>query len=114
MDKQARIGIKRLAGSALIFIALAAISFAHGGFNHVRGTVVSVTSDAITVKTATGNVTVKLDRRTQFFKNEQKAQLSDVVPGARVIVEAPEAKDKAAQSVKIGTAASPGVKTGKK
>jgi hypothetical protein len=104
MNKQARTGIRRLARSVLIFLALAALAIAHGGFNHVRGTVVSITSDAITVKTATGNVTVKLDKQTQFTKGEQKAQISDVVPGARVIVEAPQAKDKAAQSVKIGEA----------
>ena len=81
MNKQARIGIRRLAGIAAILISLAAISFGHGGFNHVRGTVVSVTSDAITVKTATGNVTVKLDKQTQIMKDDQKAQLSDIVPG---------------------------------
>ncbi len=86
-------------------LLLAVVSFAHGGFNHVRGTVVSVSSDAITVKTATGNVTVKLDGKTQFLKNERRAAVSDVVPGARVIVEAPQDKTKAAQSVKVGEGA---------
>jgi len=117
MNRQSRTGIEAAAAIVVMLTILAASSFAHGGFNHVRGTVVSVTSDAITVKTATGNVTVKLDKQTQYTKNDQKAQLSDVVPGARVIVEAPQAKDKAAQSVKIGvatTAPPAGAHAGKK
>ena len=89
-------------------LLLAASLFAHGGFDHVRGTVVSVSAEEITVKTSTGNVTVKLDGKTQFLKNERKAAASDITPGARVIVEAPQDKTKAAQSVKVGEAAVPG------
>ena len=75
---------------------------------------VSVNNNVLTVKTSTGNVAVKLDSRTQITRNDQKAQLSDLVPGARVIVEVPQAKDKekVAQSVKIGAAA-PGAAAGK-
>ena len=58
----------------------------------------------LTVKTATGNVDVKLDNQTELTRNGQKAQLTDLQPGARVIVDVPEgSRDKVAHSVKIGT-----------
>jgi hypothetical protein len=80
----------------------------------VRGTVVSVTNNLLSVKTSTGNVAVKLDGSTKFIRNGQNAQLSDVAVGTRVIVEVPNGKgtDKVAQSVTIG-AASPAPAAGK-
>ena|ERR1700676_2973757 len=87
------------------FVFTAAPGFAHGGFDHVMGTVVKVTDNVLTVKTAKGNVDVKLDDKTELTKNDQKAQLADLAPGARVVVDIPEGnKDKLAHSVKIGTA----------
>ena len=79
---------------------------AHGGFDHVMGSVVQVTQGVLTVKTAKGNVDVKLDGKTELTKNGQKAQASDLTTGARVVVDIPEgSKDKLAHSVKIGVAA---------
>ena len=114
MRNQARTGISLLAAFVLTSMVLAALSFAHGGFDHVRGTVVSVDNNVLTVKTATGNVAVKLDGRTQFTRNDKKVQMSDLVPGARVIVEVPQGKDKVAQSVKVGVAPAAGKGPGKK
>ena len=92
-------------GLMLLVVAAAAPGFAHGGFDHVRGTVVKVANHVLTVKTAQGEVDVKLDNQTDLTRNGQKAQLSDLKPGARVIVEVPKgSKDKVAQSVKIGVA----------
>jgi methyl coenzyme M reductase subunit D len=106
MKNLPRTGTSPLVAIILALMVLAAPSLAHGGFDHVRGTVVSVNNNVFTVNTSTGNVAVKLDSRTQFTKNDQKALLSDLVPGTRVIVEVPHAKDKdkVAQSVKIGVA----------
>jgi hypothetical protein len=88
-----------------VFVFAAAPVFAHGGFDHVMGTVVQVSNNVLTVKTAKGNVDVKLDEKTELTKNDQKAQLTDLAPGARVVVDIPEgSKDKLAHSVKIGTA----------
>jgi len=93
-----------LAVAVLVFAT--APAFGHGGFEHVIGSVVKVTNDVLTIKTTTGNVEVKLDSKTEFTKNDQKAQLTDLTPGARVVVNIPEgSKDKVAHSVKIGTAA---------
>src|SRR6266851_3454319 len=87
----------------LLMVAASALTFAHGGFDHLRGTVVKVASNALTVKTAKGNVDVKLDNQTNLTRNDQKAQLADLKPGVRVIVDVPQgSKDKIAHSVKIG------------
>jgi hypothetical protein len=91
-----------LMAAVLVFAAVPV--FAHGGFDHVMGTVVQVANNVLTVKTAKGNVDVKLDDKTELTKNDQKAQLTDLTPGARVVVDIPEgSKDKLAHSVKIGT-----------
>jgi hypothetical protein len=90
---------------AVILFVFAAPVFAHGGFDHVMGTVVKVANNVMTVKTAKGNVDVKLDEKTEFTRNDQQAQLADLIPGVRVVVDIPEgSKDKIAHSVKIGTA----------
>jgi hypothetical protein len=91
----------------IAWLCLAAITaFAHGGFDHVMGTVVQVSNNVLTVKTAKGNVDVKLDDKTELTKNDQKAQRLDLIPGARVVVDIPEGnKDMLAHSVKIGASA---------
>jgi hypothetical protein len=92
-------------GLSLMLLVLAAPAFAHGGFDHVMGTVVTVANNVLTVKTAKGNVDVKLDGKTDLTKNDLKALPSDLTPGARVVVDIPEgSKDKIAHSVKIGAA----------
>src|SRR5260370_13181045 len=95
-------------GIILIVIGASAPAFAHGGFDHVRGTVVKVANNVLTVKTAEGNVDVKLDNQTDLTRNGQKAQLADLKPGVRIIVDVPESsKDKIAHSVKIGASPKP-------
>src|SRR3984893_16332320 len=96
----------------LLAVAASAPTFAHGGFDHVRGTVVKVANNVLTVKTAKGNVDVKLDNHTDLTRNDHKAQLADLKPGVRVIVDVPEGnpegnKDKIAHSVKIGALTKP-------
>lgn len=91
----------------LVFgIALwAPATLAHGRYDHVMGTVEKVAGNVLTVKTAKGNVDVKLDERTAVTKNNQKAQVTDLKIGARVVVDLPAGgKDKLAHSVKIGVA----------
>jgi hypothetical protein len=91
---------------AVIVFVLAVPVFAHGGFDHVIGNVVKVSNNVLTVKTSTGSVDVKLDAKTEITKDKQKAQIADLAPGLRVVVDIPEGnKDKLAHAVKIGTAA---------
>ena len=86
-------------------LALAAPVFAHGGFDHVRGTVSKVDNNVLTVKTARGDVEVKLNAQTEISRGTQKAAVEDLKPGSRVVVDIPEgSKDNMAHSVQIGTA----------
>src|SRR5262245_43036818 len=93
-------------GLSILLLVFATLvpAFAHGGFDHIRGTVVKVANNVLTIKTTKGNVDVKLDSHTDLTRNDQKAQLADLKPGARVIVDVPKGdKDLVAHSVKIGT-----------
>src|SRR5262245_22153006 len=91
-------------GLSIALLVFVAPAFAHGGFEHVKGTVVKVEDHLFTVKTAKGNVDVKLDEHTELTRSGQKVQLSDLKAGARVIAEVPESsKDRVARTVKIGT-----------
>lgn len=94
---------------AITLFVVALPVFAHGGFDHVMGTVVKVANNVLTVKTTKGNVDVKLDDKTELTKNDQKALVTDLKPGVRIVVDIPEgSKDKIAHSVKIGVAAAAG------
>jgi hypothetical protein len=87
----------------LVLFALSNLLIAHGGFDHVIGMVVKVENNVLTVKTAKGNVDVKLNEKTEITKTDQKAELADLKPGTRVVVDVPEgSKDRIAHSVKVG------------
>jgi RNase P/RNase MRP subunit p29 len=87
----------------LALLVLATQAWAHEGFDHVIGTVVKAENNVLTVKTAKGNVDVKLNAQTEITTNDQKAQVADLKPGSRVVVDIPEgSKDRIAHSVKIG------------
>jgi hypothetical protein len=94
----------KLLGLAFLITPIAPV-FAHGGFDHVTGTVAAFSGDVLTVKTTKGNVDVKLDGKTEIIRGDQKAQASDLKEGLRVIVDIPEgSKEKIAHSVKLGAA----------
>jgi hypothetical protein len=85
---------------------LAVQVFAHGGFEHVQGTVVKVDNNVMTVKTTKGDVAVKLNAKTEITKEDHAANAVDLKAGVRVVVDVPEDdKSMTAHSVKIGTAA---------
>ena len=88
--------------SALCFsVAL----LAHGGFDHVMGTVSKLENGVLTVDTGKGNVAVKLNEKTELMKGSAKAAMADLTPGVRVVIDIPEGStDKVAHSVKIGAA----------
>jgi hypothetical protein len=88
-----------------LLLVCAAQIFAHGGFDHVIGTVVKLENNVLTVKTAKGDSTVKLDAKTEITRNDHAAQAADLKPGVRVVVDIPEgSKTKVAHSIKLGTA----------
>jgi hypothetical protein len=84
-------------------LAFAVQLIAHGGFDNVIGAVMKVENNVLTVKTAKGNVDVRLNEKTTITRNDRKAGTSDLKPGTRVVVDVPEgSKDKIAHSVKLG------------
>jgi hypothetical protein len=91
--------------SLLTLLACAAQIFAHGGFDHVTGTVVKMENNVLTVKTAKGDSAVKLDAKTEITRDNHPAQAADLKTGVRVVVDVPEgSKTNVAHSIKIGTA----------
>ena len=89
------IPIKRVGRRASLWLSLSLLVFAaqltaHGGFEHVIGTVVKVENNVMTVKTAKGNVDVRLNEKTEITRNDQKAEAADLKPGTRVVVDVPE------------------------
>jgi hypothetical protein len=102
----------RLCRSVLLLAVLLAAGtqlVAHGGFEHVIGTVVKIENNVLTVKTSKGNVDVRLNEKTELTKGDEKAGVADLKPGVRVVVDIPEgSKDKIAHSVKIGVAQATG------
>ena len=93
-----------------IFIALVAVSIlaiAHGGMEHVMGTVAAVTSNSVTVNTTQHKtVTVLIDPSTKFENKPASGSLSDLKVGERVVIHAkPNAQKKlVAVTVKWGSA----------
>src|SRR6266852_6502022 len=105
MNHKRNITIRRIATFGIVLALLATTQvFAHGGMKHVLGTVVKVDNNVLTVKTATGNVDVQLNDKTEITNNNQPAQLSDLKPGTRVVVDVMgEGQNKVAHSVKLGS-----------
>lgn len=90
---------------AVVVLAIGPAAFAHAGFNHVMGTVAKLSGNVLTVKTAKGDVDVKLSGKTELTRKDRNAQIADLKPGTRVVAEVPEGStDNIAQSVRIGSA----------
>jgi hypothetical protein len=93
----------RLNTIIISLLLLGALAFGHGGFDHVTGTIAKVTGNVVTVKTAKGNVDVKLDAKTEITRDDKPAQASDLKAGVRVVFDIPEgSKDNVAHSAKLG------------
>jgi hypothetical protein len=91
-------------------ISLAAsAALAHGGEEHVIGTVWKVTSEVITVKTiANKSTTVVVAPETKFMKGNAAAKIADLSVGDRVVIHAREGTDEklVADTVEFAAASS--------
>ena len=68
---------------------VAPLAFGHGGHKHVIGTISSVASKTLVVKTSTGNVSVPISNTTRFYHGsgtQQEATPAEVKKGMRVVV----------------------------
>jgi hypothetical protein len=88
-------------------MSLAGLVRAHGGHDHVRGTVTAVDATRIEVKTGYGKtISVALKPDTKYFKEKAAATAADVKVGIRVVIDADkEGENLTAKEVKIGVAA---------
>ena len=76
----------------LLALAIApTIALAHGGLEHVRGTVAKISDQSITVTTTAGKtVEVLLDAQTTYAHADKPIQKSDLKVGDRVVIHASE------------------------
>jgi hypothetical protein len=97
--------MKRAITLASIFVLAGTLAFAHGGFDHVRGVVTTITAKSITVKTTDkATKTLTLDDKTTVKKSDKAALVSDIKVGDRVVIDVPEKKTNAVL-IQIGVAA---------
>jgi uncharacterized protein DUF5666 len=85
-------------------LLLSALALAHGGMDHLMGTVTEITGHSLSVKTSDGAVTtVEFDSATKFTKGDDAATVKDVQVGSRVVIHGHK-KDNSlhAAEVKIG------------
>src|SRR5947209_509402 len=60
---------------------------AHEGMEHIAGTVLSIGDNILRVKTTKGTtVEVHVDAKTEYAQGKQRAQLSDLKTGNRVVI----------------------------
>jgi hypothetical protein len=83
---------------------LPTIASAHGGEEHVIGTVATISGASVEVKTTAGKmVEVGFDAKTTFARAKQTIQKSDIKVGDRVVIHAVEVNEKlVAHTVEIG------------
>jgi hypothetical protein len=90
-------------------LLLSVLTFAHGGMEHIMGTVTAISDHSLSVKTSNGAVTaVEFDSETRFTKGDDDATVGDVQVGSRVVIHAHKHDNSLhAAEVKIGKAAAP-------
>ena len=83
---------------------LGIVAFAHGGMEHILGTVTAITDHSLSVKTREGATrTVEFDGETKFVKGDAAATIKDVQVGSRVVIHAHNNENSLhAAEVKIG------------
>ena len=91
-------------------LLLGTLAFAHGGMEHILGTVTAVTDHSLSVKTRDGVArTVEFDGETKFVKGDAAATIKDVQVGSRVAIHAHKNEESLhATEIKIGAPATPG------
>lgn len=99
---------RRVAILAILSLALLpTIATAHGGEEHVIGTVTKISDTSVTVKTTAGKIVeVGFDSKmTTYARAKQPIQKSDIKVGDKIVIHAKEINEKlVAHTVEIGTA----------
>jgi hypothetical protein len=79
---------RELLGLYLIGVVVSGVALAHGGGEHVMGTVKSIEPSSLTVETKDKEVVFHLDQQTSFEKSGSKVTAAELKPGERVVVHA--------------------------
>src|SRR5665213_1801020 len=92
--------------AVLALALLPTIVSAHGGEEHVIGTVTKVSDTSVTVKTTAGKIVeVGFDAKTTYARAKMPTQKSDVKVGDRIVIHAVEVNEKlVAHTVELSAA----------
>jgi Cu/Ag efflux protein CusF len=84
-----------------------AAGIAHGGLEHIMGTVSKVSASSLTVATTAGkSVEIALDEKTTYFRMDQPITRTGIKVGDRVVIHAAKNGGRlVAHTIKAGTAA---------
>jgi len=94
--------MKQLLSVIALVLAISAGALAHGGNDHVRGVVTSVSAELITVQLADKTTkTLRIDAKTEFESAGKPARLTSIKVGDRVVIDVPEHKSNALL-IKVG------------
>ena len=101
-----RLKIQIALATVLALALLPTIVSAHGGEEHVIGTVTKVSDTSVTVKTTAGKIVeVGFDAKTTYARAKLPTQKSDVKVGDRIVIHAVEVNEKlVAHTVELGAA----------
>ena len=108
--KSTNITRRKIQAALLAVVSLAlipTIATAHGGEEHVVGTVANISDTSVTVKTAAGKmVEVGLDAKMTTYERAKKPiQKTDIKVGDRIVIHAMEMNEKlTAHTVEVGSA----------
>jgi hypothetical protein len=104
--KTTRLKIQTAILALLSLALLPTLAIAHGGEEHVTGTVTKVSDTSVTVKTTDGKtVEVGFDGKTTYARAKQPIQKTDIKVGDRIVIHAIEVNEKlVAHTVEIGPA----------
>ena len=92
---------------AIVSLALLpAIATAHGGEEHVTGSVTKISDTSVTVKTTAGKtVEIGFDAKTTYARGKESIQKTDIKIGDKIVIHAGEVNEKlVAHTVEIGAA----------
>ena len=85
---------RSIALTVALVVALSGLALAHGGGEHVKGTVTAMTANSITVQTPEKETkTLSFNSETKFVKSGKPAKASDLKVGDRVVVDVHEMGD---------------------
>jgi hypothetical protein len=88
---------KRIATAGALLVATAA--FAHGGAEHVKGTVKSVAEEAIVISTERGARSFRVTRQTSVVKDGAACAVGELHAGDRVVVHAAKVAPQEAERI---------------